>query len=159
MVSDTLDCGCDGVWITKIFRRCNVEAVAEGVPAGYPGGNIHVSNVVCADVLEVHEQCSKAVSVCSNEHVLACEKLWRNAVEPVGQHPGNDIAKALSTWKYVRRKMLVSLIIYRVFRACCINSRWRRVKTSSPDMCLFCPVLFGGGDFVETLQCPVVPLV
>ena len=26
-------------------------------------------------------------------------------------------------------------------------------------MCLFCPVLFGGGDFVETLQCPVVPLV
>ena len=23
----------------------------------------------------------------------------------------------------------------------------------------FCPVLFGGGDFVETLQSPVVPLV
>jgi hypothetical protein len=117
LVSDTLDCGCNGVWITKIFSRCNVEAVMEGVPAWYPGGNIHVSNVICADVFEVHEQRSKTVSVCSNEHVLACEKLWRNAVEPVGQDPGNDIAKAFSTWKYVGRKMLVALIIHRVFRA------------------------------------------
>jgi hypothetical protein len=55
--------------------------------------------------------------MCSNEHVLACEKLWRNAVEPVGKHPGNDIAKAFSTWKYVGGKMFVSLIIHRVFRA------------------------------------------
>ena len=35
--------------------------------------------------------------MCSNEHVLASEKLWRNAVEPVGQHPDNDIAKAFGT--------------------------------------------------------------
>ena len=55
--------------------------------------------------------------MCGNEHVLACEKLRRNAVEPVGKHPGNDISEAFSTWKYVGGKMLVTLIIHRVFRA------------------------------------------
>ena len=117
MVSDTVDCGCDGVWITEIFSRFDFEAVVKGVPAGYPGGNIHVSNVVCADIFKVHEQRSKTVSMCGNEHVLTCEKLRRNAVEPVGKHPGNYISEAFSTWKYVRGKMLVTLIIHRVLRA------------------------------------------
>jgi hypothetical protein len=116
-VSDTFD-GCSNCfWISEVVGRRNIEAVVEGIATRNTGGNIHLCDVVCADVFEVHEQCSEAVAMSRHENILSGEQLRGDSVIPVRKDTSDDVFKAFGARKHIGGKVLITLVVDGMFRA------------------------------------------
>lgn len=94
-----------------------------------------------------------------DQHVETGEKLRRDDVVPIWQHPRNNVLQALRTGQHVGWQEPVARIMDRVLRTRNVDGRRRYVVAASPHMRLLGTVLFSGCLLVETLQRAVVTFV
>src|SRR5471032_489655 len=149
----------DFVGIAQIVMFDRFEVFVEFVNQWHTGRDVEFKNFVFAQIIQVFNQRTQGVTVCSDDHALAAFDTWFDNVSPVRDHAIDGQCQAFRRWQLFRAQFRITRIMAWEALIAFFQFWWCHGKATTPLFNLLVTVFFRGFSFIQTLQRAVMTSV